>query len=225
MKGLRNDCERSLHCLRFHNNRTSGAKKLSNCYIMNGMKTARPMAAHGVRVHFARPAHNVTALGVTPGMKIADFGSGSGAHVLAIAESLANSGHVYAIDVQRDLLRRTKNEAHKRGFKNVEVLWGDLEYAGASKIADGVLDMVLVSNLLFQINNKDAVMREAWRILKQAGKLVIIDWSDSFRGMGPQEIDVVTKENAKSLAISNGFELMREFTAGSHHFGLIFRRK
>src|SRR3990167_6611538 len=184
---------------------------------MQATKSAVSPVAHA---RFAHPTHNIRSLGITPGMKVADFGSGSGAYTLAIAESLANSGHVYAIDVQRDLLRKTKNEATKRGFKNVEVIWGDLEYAGATKIADGVLDMVLVSNLLFQINNKDAVMREAWRILKQAGKLVIIDWSDSFRGMGPQEIDVVTKENAKSLAISNGFELMREFTAGSHHFGL-----
>ena len=189
------------------------------------MKTARPMAAHGVRVHFARPAHNVTALGVTPGMKIADFGSGSGAHVLAIAESLANSGHVYAIDVQRDLLRRTKNEAHKRGFKNVEVVWGDLEYAGATKIADGLLDMVLISNLLFQINEKNAVIKEAWRVLKPAGRLVIIDWSDSFGGVGPLEVDVVAKEAAESLAVSNGFERVSEFPAGSHHYGLVFRKK
>jgi ubiquinone/menaquinone biosynthesis C-methylase UbiE len=165
-------------------------------------------------------------------MKVADFGSGSGAYVLAIAEALCNSGHVYAIDVQRDLLRRIKNEATKRGYKNVEIIWGNLEHAGATKIADRELDVVLISNLLFQISDKKAVITEARRTLKPTGCLVIIDWSDPIPAgrqapalMGPNEVDVVTKKDAESLAVSNGFELVREFTAGSHHYGLIFRRK
>lgn len=189
------------------------------------MQWAKPTAAHGAHARFAHPARNIAALGIHPGMKVADFGSGSGAYTLAIAEALCNSGHVYAIDVQRDLLRKTKNEAHKRGFKNVDVLWSDLEYAGATKIVDGMLDVVLVSNLLFQINEKNAVIGEARRVLKPAGRLVIIDWSDSFGGIGPQEVDVVTKETAESLATSNDFELVREFPAGSHHYGLIFSKK
>ena len=194
-------------------------------YIMSAMQTAKTVVVKVKHSPFAHPTHNVRSLGISPGMKIADFGSGSGAYALAIAESLCNSGHVYAIDVQRDLLRRTKNEAHKRGFRNVEVIWGDLEYAGATKIADGLLDMVLISNLLFQINEKNAVIKEAWRVLKPGGRLVIIDWSDSFGGTGPQEVDVVTKEAAESLATSNGFDSVGEFPAGSHHYGLVFKRK
>jgi len=189
------------------------------------MQLVKPTTAHVGHVRFAHPARNVASLGITPGMRVADFGSGSGAYTLAVAEALCNSGHVYAIDVQRDLLQRTKSEATKRGYKNVEVLWGDLEYSGATKIADEVLDIVLVSNLLFQINEKSAVIGEARRVLKPAGKLVIIDWSDSFGGIGPQEVDVVTKENAESLAVSNGFEFVREFPAGSHHYGLILSKK
>jgi ubiquinone/menaquinone biosynthesis C-methylase UbiE len=172
---------------------------------------------------FAHPARNVGALGIEPGMSVADFGSGSGAYVLAIAERLENSGHVYAIDVQRDLLRRVHTEAHKRGFKNVAVIWADLEKPEASKLRERSLDVVLVSNLLFQITDKAAVLEEAWRILRPRGQLAIIDWSDSFGGMGPVKQDVVKKEDALALAQRSGFELNREFTAGAHHYGLTFR--
>ena len=188
------------------------------------MQAAKSAAGHVSHASFAHPARNIVGIGITPGMKVADFGSGSGAYVLAIAKTLCNSGHVYAIDVQRDLLQRIKNESHKHGLKNVEVLWGDLESPGGSKIADGALDVVLISNLLFQVAEKGVVLGEAFRTLKAQGRLVIIDWSDSFRGVGPQPEDVVNKETALSLAVKTGFRFEKEFPAGAHHYGLIFRK-
>ncbi len=74
------------------------------------MQTHTPLQTAG----FAHPRRNIAALGVEPGMAVADFGSGSGIYVLHIAEALQNAGHVYAIDIQRDLLKRLKNEAHRR---------------------------------------------------------------------------------------------------------------
>ncbi|MEY4747464.1 MAG: hypothetical protein RLZZ416_513 [Candidatus Parcubacteria bacterium] len=175
-------------------------------------------------VAFAHPPRNVTALSVEPGMAVADFGAGSGHYVMEIAQRLANIGHVYAIDVQRDLLQRIKNEAHRRGFKNVEVIWADLEEADASKIADGKIDLVLVSNLLFQVPDKIMILREAVRILRPHGRCAIIDWSESFGGMGPQKGDVVTKDAALALARSVGLAFEKEFSAGAHHYGLLFTR-
>ena len=191
-------------------------------YIIERMNLKENGSLPAGRQGFAHPPRNVVELGIQPGMKIADFGAGSGAYVLAMAERMANSGHVYAIDVQRDLLRRIHNEAHKRGYKNVEIIWNDLERPNGSHIADRYLDLVLISNFLFQVASKEAIFREAWRIVKPTGKLVVIDWTESYGGMGPQKEDVVSKEAAMRLA-ARGFELVREFNAGTRHYGLIFR--
>ncbi len=161
---------------------------------------------------------------IEPGMIVADFGAGSGAYVLAIAERLAHAGHVYAIDVQQELLRRIKNESHKRGYKNVEIVWTDLERPYGSKIADNHVDRVLISNLLFQLEDKDVLMSEAYRILKPEGLLAIVDWSESFGGMGPHKNDVVKKEGAMHHAGKAGFELLHDFEAGAHHYGLIYKK-
>jgi ubiquinone/menaquinone biosynthesis C-methylase UbiE len=173
------------------------------------------------RQGFAHPAHNVALFGIEPGMHVADFGAGSGHYIWPIAEALANSGTVFAIDVQQDLLRRIHNEAQKRGYKNVKIIWTDLEKPKASKIADRALDLVLISNLLFQLEHKHAVLTEAKRVLKLTGKLIIIDWSDSFDGMGPHRSSVVTKDAGLALVQENGFKVTGEFKAGAHHWGLL----
>jgi ubiquinone/menaquinone biosynthesis C-methylase UbiE len=161
---------------------------------------------------------------IEPGMIVADFGSGSGAYVHAIAERLAHAGHVYAIDVQQELLRRIKNESHKRGYKNVEIVWSDLERPYGSRIADNHVDRVLISNLLFQLEDKDVLMSEAYRILKPEGLLAVVDWSESFGGMGPHKNDVVKKSAALAHMKKAGFEQVREFEAGAHHYGLISKK-
>ena len=187
---------------------------------MNTMQTHAPSQR---AVGFAHPKRNIGALDIQGGMKIADFGSGSGAYTLLIAERLGGSGHVYAIDVQKDLLRRTANEAEKKGLRNVEIIWTDLEAPLASKLADASIDLVLISNLLFQVPDKLPVLREARRIVKPRGQVAIIDWTDLYQGVGPRKEDVVSKEAAIDLARSAGLGLVREFAAGAHHYGLTFR--
>ncbi|QQG37742.1 MAG: class I SAM-dependent methyltransferase [Candidatus Kaiserbacteria bacterium] len=172
---------------------------------------------------FAQPKRAISSLGIQAGFQVADFGSGSGAYTLAIAERLEGSGRVYAIDVQRDLLRRTANEAAHRGLKNVEVIWTDLEAPRASKLADQSIDLVLISNLLFQLPDKIPALREARRIVKPGGSVAVIDWSDSFGGLGPVKEEVVKKEAALALAGGAGLALLREFSVGAHHYGLLLR--
>lgn len=172
---------------------------------------------------FAHPKRNVSALGIQGGMQIADFGAGSGAYVFAIAERLGGTGRIYAIDVQRDLLRRISNEATRRGYSNVEVIWADLEVPKGSKLAEQSIDFVLVSNLLFQVPDRSAILREARRIVKPHGSVALIDWSASFGGLGPMRDEVVTKEAALEEAGRAGLAPVREFHAGAHHWGLLMR--
>src|SRR3989344_4228610 len=186
---------------------------------MNTMQTQSPSQT----ASFAHPKRNIGALDIQGGMKVADFGSGSGAYALLVAERLGGSGHVYAIDVQKDLLRRTAHEAEQRGLRNVEVIWADLEAPRASKLADASIDLVLISNLLFQVPDKLPVLREARRIVKPRGQVAVIDWSGSYQGIGPRKEDVVNKEGAIELARAAGLGLVREFSPGAHHYGLMFR--
>lgn len=173
---------------------------------------------------FSDPAKNIEQCGIQAGQEIADFGSGSGHYTIAVAKALASTGRVYAIDIQQELLSKLKNMATREGLYNIEVIWGDIDKKNGTKLRDGSVDFVLLSNILFQLENKDIVIEEAKRVLKPAGRVLIVDWEDSFGGIGPKPEAVVPKAKAKELFEKNGFHLDREISAGSHHYGFIYKK-
>lgn len=172
---------------------------------------------------FAEPRENVLKIGITDGMRIADFGAGSGAYSIASARVVGPEGKVYAIDVQNDLLTRIKNMAAKEHLNNIDIVWGNIEVPHGTRIKDHSVDRVIISNVLFQTDHKNEVLKEARRVLKPTGKVAVIDWLDSFGGLGPEKKSVVGKAEALKLLDAGGFSIVSEFTAGAHHYGIVAR--
>jgi ubiquinone/menaquinone biosynthesis C-methylase UbiE len=175
-------------------------------------------------VSFAKPENIVQEIGLNAGMKIADFGAGSGAYSFAMSPIVSSQGRIYSIEVQQELLKKIKNTADSLGIRNIDTIWGDFERPNGSKLAENFVDAVIISNTLFQLDDQRGALLEANRILRPGGHLIIIDWSESFGGMGPQKKDVISKDKANEMCISAGFDFSRSFNAGSYHYGLIFNK-
>jgi len=173
---------------------------------------------------FSDPQQNIAQLDLEKGARVADFGAGSGFYTMALARAVGGEGRVYAVDIQKDLLEKIKNTARLEGFFNIEFVWGDLERLGGSKIPEDSLDSAIVANILFQVENRDVFLTEIKRVLKPNGRVLVVDWSESFGGMGPEVSRVITKLQAQKLFIDKGFKLTREIEAGSHHYGFIFSK-
>jgi ubiquinone/menaquinone biosynthesis C-methylase UbiE len=158
-------------------------------------------------------------------MQVADIGCGSGHYVKLLAHAVGDTGHVYAVDVHKDILTKLDREIHGVGFKNVTTIWCDAEKEKGTKLKDNLLDFVLLSNVLFQTDDDRGLFREVYRILKPGGRCVVIDWSDSFSGMGPHRHHVYTKGQALSRSHEAGFSVVSEFTPGAHHYGIMLLKK
>ncbi len=173
---------------------------------------------------FSDPKENIAQFGLMPGMAVADLGSGSGFYTLELAKVLGDTGKVYSVDVQKDLLTKIKNQATRDHLSNVEVIWGDIEKLGGTKLRDYSVDVVVVSNVLFQVAEKATLIKEVKRILKPVGRVLVIEWEDSFGGLGPEQNSILPETVCKELFTKGGFAFEKEIRAGEHHYGLIFKK-
>ena len=174
---------------------------------------------------FKDPETVLDQLVLGEGRVVADLGVGSGAYALSAARRVGGTGKVYAIDIQKHLLERLKNAAKTARLHNVEIIWGDIEKSAGTKIKNGVVDVAIISNALFQTEDKSAVAREAHRILKNGGRALVVDWSETSGVLGPAAEHIVPQEEARDVFERNGFSHERDISAGEHHYGIIFRKK
>ncbi|MBU3969085.1 class I SAM-dependent methyltransferase [Patescibacteria group bacterium] len=174
---------------------------------------------------FLDPQNNIKQFDLSAGMKVADIGAGSGFNSFAAAEEVGMAGVVYVIDIQKDLLSKIKNESKERNLRNIEIIWGDAEKENGTRLENESVDAAIVSNLFFQVENKGNFLKEVFRILKPKGKLLFIEWSGPFGGIGPSKESFVPEEKAKKFLEEGGFLIEKKIFVGEYHYGFILIKK
>jgi len=177
-----------------------------------------------INTHFVIPDVVATHFHLKEGDIIADFGAGSGFFLKILSKAVGSEGRVYACEIQKGLVEKLGEYARQQYLGNVYPLWCDLEEVNGIKIATNELDAALLSNTLFLIEQKEVAVEEMGRTIRSGGKFFVIDWTESYGGMGPQPQYVVSAAEATALCEAHGFVFEREFPAGNHHYGLAFRK-
>jgi len=173
---------------------------------------------------FSKPQEIVLQMGLREGMRVIDVGSGVGHYALAAAPIVGDSGRIYAIDVQEEVLKSLRREVVERGFSNVSTIWGDIEQSFGTKLKAEVVDAAIIANALFQFEEKKAAIAEVKRVLKPGGIVLVVDWAGCYNSIGPAEECVVEEHTAERLFIDAGFHKEKAFRAGPHHYALVFKK-
>jgi ubiquinone/menaquinone biosynthesis C-methylase UbiE len=137
-----------------------------------------------------------------PGGTWADFGSGTGAFTLALAELIGPTGSIYSIDKNPGALREQERALRAR-FLNRMPGMHYLVDDFAQPIEISLLDGVIMANALHFVRNKDGLLRSIWGYLRPGGRLILVEYNvDRGNPWVPYPLSYATWE---TLAHRNGF--------------------
>jgi ubiquinone/menaquinone biosynthesis C-methylase UbiE len=165
------------------------------------------------------PADTLRNIGLIEDSVFCDIGSGTGIFTVEAAKITKNT--IYAIDTSDEMLRITKDKCKRLGLSNVRLI----HPKGFSyPIEDAQCDVVLLSTVFHEIDDKAALLREIHRILAPQGKLAIIEFYKKETPMGPPVDHRIGEKELHETVEQYDFLLASQSSLGENLYLAVFMK-
>lgn len=144
-----------------------------------------------------KPEKELNKFNIKEGQKILDYGCGIGSYTLPSANLVGEEGKVYALDKQLLAIKRIEERAKKEAFCNIDTILSD-KHTG---LPDRSIDVVLLYGVLPEIEDKEPLIRELYRVLKPNGYL---STRFCFRIKKNEILEIMERTNLFSLREQRG---------------------
>lgn len=164
------------------------------------------------RDQYQKPAHVIEALHLKPGMAVADLGSGSGYFTRRFVETVTDSGMVYAVDVEPEMLAYVKESlVHMHVPYTAEFI---LARPDDPKLPYHSVDLIFVCNTAHHLEDRATYFRNVKSALKPGGRVAIIDFYPDERSgnLGFPKRHLIARETVIQEMAEAGYRLEREHT-------------
>jgi len=171
-------------------------------------------------VSFVDPKEIIKKAGIKKGDKVADFGCGPGYFSIPIAKTIGENGEVYAFDVLPSAIEALESQARLNGIDNISIQRVNLEKYESSGLENDSMNWVILKDILFQNKDKETILKEAYRVLKKGGKVLIMEWNKNL-SVGPDEKLRVDHLVLSELIMNVDFIFEKQSDAGDYHYTVI----
>lgn len=159
---------------------------------------------------YQKPAQVIEALRLKPGMAVADIGSGSGYFTRRFAEAVAQTGKVYAVDVEPEMLESAKQSVERmRAAFNAEFILAEPDNP---KLPVESVDLIFVCNTVHHLEHRGNYFAGLRSALKPGGRIAIVDFYPDERSgnLGFSKRHLVPRETVLDDMAKAGYRLIKE---------------
>jgi ubiquinone/menaquinone biosynthesis C-methylase UbiE len=164
------------------------------------------------RDQYQKPRQVIEALNLKPGLAVADLGSGSGYFTRRFIESVTETGKVYAVDVEPEMLKYAEESVvHMHRSYTAEFI---LARPDNPKLPYGSIDLLFLCNTYHHLEERAKYFSDTKSSLKPGGRIAIIDFYHDERSdeLGFPKQHLVPRETVIAELTKSGYRLVREHT-------------
>lgn len=174
------------------------------------------------RAEWQKPDAIVNALGIGPGMRVADVGAGTGFMIPFLSKAVGAAGTVFAVEVEPNLVTHLRERAEKEHTANVVPVLASLDNP---RLPQTSLDAALFVDAYHHVDQRREYLKKVAAALKPGGRIAVVEWKPGELPVGPKEEDHKLPEALvlKELGAA-GFERVPTALALPHQYFVIFSR-
>lgn len=157
--------------------------------------------------------------GLRPGASVVDAGSGTGYFAVPAARKVGIEGHVYAVDISRELVDYIAGRSRDGHLPQLAAVESTVD---TIPLPSGIADVVLLATVLHDISS--ATVAEAVRLLRPSGRLIDLDWRKVDQPEGPPLEIRLSPSEATALLAHHGLRGVDSWEPGPLHYALVFSK-
>ena len=169
------------------------------------------------RMVWNNPAKIIAAVNIPRGARVAEVGCGSGWFTFELEKAVRPRGMVYALDMQPAMLQILR--ARRDNWERILTLPCD---ENEFELDANEVDIVFHANTLHECADPEKHLREAHRVLKEQGRLIVIEWhwADEESQPGPPNTERLEIDTVKQLVEEAGFRVTETADVGPYHYAV-----